>query len=253
MKSSLAKLPPLSVTKATHAAEAAYRASLPPATKWRPNELAAFAASVYSDGGGNPGKWSGDPRWVEACAQALLQCTAENIDPRDWIRGVLRLHIQIAPEKRWRVSPGHLVGKRAQELAREHIKAFGRGGESVPVLSLLLAAENLFADIFLGDPLRLGHDCTRRAREVETEIQAKFPDWNLSSADCWPHIRWKALLSVLSDCDRTWPDLIPAPAEGWRWIDVRSHVLAHTSKLMPKKRERVRRDTGDLDHLGVLV
>ena len=117
---------------------------------------------------------------------------------------------------------------------------------------MLFTAEFFFADIFLGEPLRLGHECLRRAREVETEIQAKYPGWNLSSADRWPHIRWQALRIVLYECDKTWPDLIAAPAEGWRWIDVRSHVLAYSS-LMPKKRERVRRDTGDFDHLGVLI
>ncbi len=245
--------PPFSISDAAHAAEAAYRASLPPAPKWRPDELAAFAADVFRQGGGKPKDWSGDPRWVEACAQALLQCTAENIDPRDWIRGVLRPHIQIARVKPWRVSPGHLIGERARELAMERIKARGSADESDTVLLVLLAAEILFADIFLGEPLRLGHDRARRAREVESEIQAKYSGWNLASADQWPHIRWQALRNVLYDCDSTWPDLIAAPAEGWRWIDARSHVLAHTSLLMPKKRVRVRSDTGDFDHLGELV
>jgi hypothetical protein len=253
MKSSQAKLPPLSVTKATHAAEAAYQASLPPAPKWRPDELAAFAARVFRDGGGKPGNWSGDQRWVEACTEVLGLCEVHDIDPRDWIRGVLRPHIQIAGEKPWRVSPGHLIGESAHELAMERIKAHGRADESDTVLLVLLAAEILFADIFLGEPLRLGHDRARRAREVETDIQAKYPGWNLASADRWPHIRWEALRSVLYDCDMTWPDLIPAPAEAWRWIDARSQVLTHTSLLMPKKRERARRDTGDFDHLGELA
>ena len=97
--------PSFSISDAAHAAESAYRASLPPAPKWRPDELAAFAADVFRQGGGKPGDWSGDPRWADACTEVLRLCEVHDIDPRDWIRGVLSPQIQIASQKRWRVSP----------------------------------------------------------------------------------------------------------------------------------------------------